>query len=69
MIAVGSSPRIETPTSKKLAGASMSAGDVKYGVDLTPVEVCNEQTSLLGGDGGEADASTTSLLKDLRHDR
>jgi hypothetical protein len=46
-----------------------SAGDMKHGVDLVPVEAGNQQTRVLCGEGGEVNAPTTSLLENLRHDR
>lgn len=46
-----------------------SAGDMKYGVDVAPVEAGNQPTSLLCGDGDEVCAATTSLLEDLGYDR
>ena len=49
--------------------AAPSARDMKYGMDLTPVEARNQPTRVLGGDGGEVYAPTTSLLHHLGHDR
>jgi Protein of Unknown function (DUF2784) len=49
--------------------AAPSARDMKYGVDLTPFEARNQPTRVLGGDGGEVYAPTTSLLHHLGHDR
>ena len=42
---------------------------MKYRVDLIPVEAGNQPTRVLGGEGGEVYAPTTSLLDDLGHDR
>ena len=42
---------------------------MKYGVDLVPVEACNQPTRVLCGDGGEVYAPTTSLVENLGHDR
>ena len=42
---------------------------MKYGVHLTPIEARNQPTRVLGGDGGEVYAPTTSLLNHLGHDR
>ena len=42
---------------------------MKYGVDLTSVEVCNQPTCVLCGYGGEVYAPTASLLEHFGHDR
>jgi hypothetical protein len=46
-----------------------SAGDMKHGVDLIPVEAGNQPTRALCGEGGEVYAPTTSLLENLGQDR
>ena len=46
-----------------------SAGDVKDGVDLIPVEARNQPARVLSGEGSEVHAPTTNLLDDLGLDR
>ena len=46
-----------------------SAGDMKYGVDLTAVEARNQPTRVLCWAGGDVYPATTSLIEDLGHDR
>src|SRR5207344_1779415 len=52
-----------------IRGAARSAGDMKYGVDLTPVEAGDQAAGVLGGNGGEVHVPTSSLLDHFGHDR